>query len=41
MLEIINATLYATSKDDLKPALTGVYLNVEENKQFPGYKVIQ
>ena len=31
LLEIINATLYATSKDDLKPALCGVYLNIIKN----------
>ncbi|MBI44878.1 MAG: DNA polymerase III subunit beta [Candidatus Marinimicrobia bacterium] len=30
LLEIINATLYATSKDDLKPALCGIYLNIKE-----------
>jgi len=31
LLEIINTTLYATSKDDLKPALCGVYLNIKED----------
>ena len=31
-LNIINNTAYAVSKDDLKPALCGVYLNIEENK---------
>jgi len=30
LLDIINKTLYATSKDDLKPALCGIYLNMEE-----------
>ena len=30
LLDIINTTLYATSKDDLKPALCGVYLNIQE-----------
>ena len=30
MLDIINKTLYATSKDDLKPALCGVYFNIKE-----------
>jgi len=32
LLDIINNTLYATSKDDLKPALSGVYLNINEDK---------
>ena len=32
LLEIINKTLYATSKDDLKPALCGIYLNIEKEK---------
>jgi len=31
-LKIINATTYAVSKDDLKPALCGVYLNISSNK---------
>jgi len=31
LLDIINNTLYAVSKDDLKPALCGVYLNLEKN----------
>ena len=31
-LNIINNTTYAVSKDDLKPALCGVYLNIENNK---------
>ena len=30
-LEIINNTAYAVSRDDLKPALCGVYLKIEEN----------
>ena len=30
LLGIINNTLYAVSKDDLKPALCGIYLNLEE-----------
>lgn len=30
LLEIINNTLYAVSKDDLKPALCGVYLNLDK-----------
>ena len=30
LLDIINTTLYATSKDDLKPALCGVYLNIQK-----------
>ena len=29
LLDIINKTTYATSKDDLKPALSGVYLKFE------------
>ena len=29
LLDIINTTLYATSKDDLKPALCGIYLNIQ------------
>ena len=29
LLDIINNTLYAVSKDDLKPALCGIYLNFE------------
>ena len=32
LLDIINNTLYATSKDDLKPALCGVYLNIKDDK---------
>ena len=31
-IDIINHTLFATSKDDLKPALCGVYLNIQKNK---------
>ena len=31
IIEIINNTLYAVSKDDLKPALCGVYFNINEN----------
>ena len=31
-MEIVEKTSYAASKDDLKPALTGVYLNVELKK---------
>ena len=31
LLKMINQTTYAASKDDLKPALTGVYLNLQEN----------
>tara|TARA_Y100000590_G_scaffold163159_1_gene187025 strand:- start:2992 stop:4107 length:1116 start_codon:yes stop_codon:yes gene_type:complete len=31
-LDIVEKTSYAASKDDLKPALTGVYLNVEIEK---------
>tara|TARA_B110000438_G_scaffold202811_1_gene194466 strand:+ start:660 stop:1775 length:1116 start_codon:yes stop_codon:yes gene_type:complete len=30
LLSIINNTLYAVSKDDLKPALCGIYLNIDE-----------
>jgi len=30
LLDIINNTLYAVSKDDLKPALCGVYLNIDK-----------
>ena len=29
-LDIINNTLFAVSKDDLKPALCGVYLNLQK-----------
>ena len=32
LLDIINNTLYAVSKDDLKPALCGVYFNMIDNK---------
>jgi DNA polymerase-3 subunit beta len=32
LLDIINNTLYAVSKDDLKPALCGIYLNIIDNK---------
>ena len=32
LLNIINNTAYAVSRDDLKPALCGVYLNIEKNK---------
>ena len=32
LLSIINNTLYAVSKDDLKPALCGIYLNINEKK---------
>ena len=32
LLSIINNTLYAVSKDDLKPALCGIYLNIEDKK---------
>ena len=32
LLDIINNTLYAVSKDDLKPALCGIYLNIKGNK---------
>lgn len=32
LLDIINKTAYAASKNDLKPALTGVYFNLKENK---------
>ncbi len=32
LLDIINNTLYAVSKDDLKPALCGIYLNFEKEK---------
>ena len=31
-LRIINSTTYAVSKDDLKPALCGIYLNIKENQ---------
>lgn len=31
LLDIINNTLYAVSKDDLKPALCGIYLNINKN----------
>ena len=31
-LNIIEKTGYATSKDDLKPALSGVYIKIKENK---------
>ena len=31
-LDIINHTLFATSKDDLKPALCGVYLNIQKEQ---------
>ena len=31
-IDIVDKTSYAASKDDLKPALTGVYLNVELTK---------
>ena len=31
LLDIINNTLYAVSKDDLKPALCGIYLNIANN----------
>ena len=31
LINMINKTTYAASKDDLKPALTGVYLNLKEN----------
>ena len=31
-LDIIDKTGYATSKDDLKPALAGVYLNIDQNQ---------
>jgi len=30
LLDIINSTLYAVSKDDLKPALCGIYFNIKE-----------
>ncbi|MDC1050970.1 DNA polymerase III subunit beta [Candidatus Marinimicrobia bacterium] len=30
--EIINKTIFATSKDDLKPALSGVYINIDKEK---------
>jgi len=30
LLDIINNTLYAVSKDDLKPALCGIYLKIKE-----------
>ena len=31
LLDIINNTLYAVSKDDLKPALCGIYFNINKN----------
>ena len=31
LLDIIGSTLYAVSKDDLKPALCGIYFNIKEN----------
>ena len=45
LLEIINKTTYATSKDDLKPALTGVYFNIKENNLIAvatdGHKLVK
>jgi len=32
LIDIINNTLYAVSKDDLKPALCGVYFNINNNQ---------
>ena len=32
LIDIINNTLYAVSKDDLKPALCGIYFNINKNQ---------
>ena len=32
LIDIINKTAYAASKDDLKPALCGIYLNIDKEK---------
>ena len=44
-INIINKTTYATSRDDLKPALTGVYFNIEEKKitavSTDGHKLVK
>jgi len=44
-INIINKTAYATSKDDLKPALTGVYFNIEEKQitavSTDGHKLVK
>ncbi len=32
LLDIINNTLYAVSKDDLKPALCGIYFNIQDTQ---------
>ena len=45
LIDIINKTTYATSKDDLKPALTGVYFNVKEGQitavSTDGHKLVK
>ena len=44
-IDIINKTTYATSKDDLKPALTGVYFNIKEGQitavSTDGHKLVK
>jgi len=45
LLNIINKTAYATSKDDLKPALTGVYFNIKNGRitavSTDGHKLVK
>ena len=37
LADIIERTTYATSKDDLKPALTGVYFNIKKGERWNPY----